>query len=169
MRAADRYGIAAAGIRNSNHFGAAGYYCDIAAGKGYASMICSVGPPNMPPFGGMEAYFSTNPLAIGIPCARRPHIVVDMATSIASKGKIREAARKNEPIPPGWAIDSKGEPTTLLPGEIEWERGKKILEQRLELDAKLVAQFREIGKTSGIPFAQNERVFGKETNRNGLE
>lgn len=112
MRTADTYGIAIAGIKNSNHFGAAGYYTNMAAEKGYISMICTVGPANMPPFGGMEPYFSTNPLSVGIPCRERPHIIVDMATSMAAKGKIREAARKGQPIPEGWAIDKDGNPTT---------------------------------------------------------
>ena len=112
MKAADICGIALAGIKNSNHFGAAGYYTNLAAEKGYVAMICTVGPANMPPFGGMEAYFSTNPLSVALPNTRRPHIVLDMATSMAAKGKIREAARKGLPIPEGWAIDKDGNATT---------------------------------------------------------
>jgi LDH2 family malate/lactate/ureidoglycolate dehydrogenase len=112
IKAADTYGIALAGIKNSNHFGAAGYFCNIAAEKGYVSMICTVGPANMPPYGGMAPYFSTNPLAVGLPCIKRPHVILDIATAMAAKGKIREAARKGEPIPEGWAIDKDGNPTT---------------------------------------------------------
>lgn len=112
MKAADTYGIALAGIRNSNHFGAAAYYCNIAAERGYVSMICTVAPPSMPPYGGMEAYFGTNPLAVGLPNKKRPHIILDMATTVAARGKIREAARKGEPIPEGWAIDKDGNTTT---------------------------------------------------------
>ena len=112
MKVADTCGIALAGIKNSNHFGAAGYYSNIAAEKGNVCIICTVGPPNMPPFGGAEPYFSTNPLSVGMPNIKRPHIILDMATSMAAKGKIREAARKGEPIPEGWAIDKDGNPTT---------------------------------------------------------
>jgi LDH2 family malate/lactate/ureidoglycolate dehydrogenase len=109
---ADAYGIAGAGIRSSNHMGALGYYADIAAKKGYITIICTVGPANMPPFGGMEPYFSTNPLAIGIPVPDGQPVIIDMATSMAAKGKIREAVRKGEKIPEGWAIDKDGNPTT---------------------------------------------------------
>jgi LDH2 family malate/lactate/ureidoglycolate dehydrogenase len=111
MKTADTYGIALAGIRRSNHFGAAGYYCNIAAERGYISMICTVSAANMPPYGGMEAYFGTNPLGVGLPNKKRPHIILDIATSIAAKGKIREAARKGEKIPLGWAIDKDGNQT----------------------------------------------------------
>jgi len=112
ISAADQFGIAAAAVKGSNHFGAAGYYCKLAADRGYISLLCTVGPANMPPFGGMEPYFSTNPLAMGIPSPDGEHIIVDMATSMAAKGKIRECARKHEPIPLGWAIDKDGNPTT---------------------------------------------------------
>jgi LDH2 family malate/lactate/ureidoglycolate dehydrogenase len=112
MELADIYGIAMAEIMNSNHYGAAGYYCNYACEKGYALLTCTVGPANMPPFGGAEAYFSTNPFAVGMPRTKRPHIIVDMATANAAKGKIREAARKGQQIPIGWAIDKFGNPTT---------------------------------------------------------
>jgi len=112
LKLAGTFGMASAAIHSSNHMGALGYYCDTAAEKGYITMIYTVGPANMPPFGGMEAYFSTNPLAIGIPSADGQHIIVDMATSMAAKGRIREAARKGEKIPEGWAIDKDGNPTT---------------------------------------------------------
>lgn len=109
---ADRFGIGFAAVRNSNHLGAAGYYCQYAANHGYICMISSVGPANMPPFGAAEAYFSTNPFAVGFPVPDKPSVVVDMATSIAAKGKIRAAARQGANIPAGWAIDRDGNPTT---------------------------------------------------------
>lgn len=112
LKLADTFGMASATIHSSNHMGALGYYSDYAAKKGYITLVFSVGPPNMPPFGGMEAYFSTNPLAVGIPSPDEDHIIVDMATAVAAKGKIREAARKGEKIPEGWAIDKDGNATT---------------------------------------------------------
>ena len=109
---AKTYGVAMGEIKNSNHFGAAGYYCNLAAEQGFGMLISTVAPPNMPPFGSAEAYFGTNPFAIGMPRKERPHIIVDIATSVAAKGKIRECARKGLPIPEGWAIDVDGNPTT---------------------------------------------------------
>ncbi|MCL2009803.1 MAG: Ldh family oxidoreductase, partial [Synergistaceae bacterium] len=101
-----------AGIRNSNHFGAAGYFCNIAAERGFVSLVSTVAPASMPPHGGMEAYFGTNPIAIGLPNRERPHIILDIATTVGARGKIREAARKGKPIPEGWAIDKDGKMTT---------------------------------------------------------
>lgn len=112
MKAADTYGISVAAIKSGNHVGAVGYYCDMAARKGYVTVMFAVAPANMPPYGGMETYFGTNPISIGIPCPDGQHIIVDIATSVAAKGKVRNAARKGEPIPEGWAIDKDGNPTT---------------------------------------------------------
>ena len=53
LKLTDTFGMAGAAIRSSNHAGALGYYCNIAAKKGYISMFFTVGPANMPPFGGM--------------------------------------------------------------------------------------------------------------------
>lgn len=111
METAKTQGIAFVGVYNSNHFGAAGYFCNLAANEGFGTIITTVGLANMPPFGGAEAYFSTNPIAFGMP-AEDGHIIVDMATSVAAKGKIREIARKGGSIPEGWALDENGNPTT---------------------------------------------------------
>jgi LDH2 family malate/lactate/ureidoglycolate dehydrogenase len=112
IKAAEVFGIAMAGVKHSNHFGTAGYYCEMAAEQGYASMLVSNGPAALPPWGGKEAYFGTNPIAFGIPQSGRPHVIVDMATSIVARGKIIEAAKRGEPIPANWALDREGNPTT---------------------------------------------------------
>ncbi|SDF28790.1 Ldh family oxidoreductase [Sporolituus thermophilus] len=112
MAAADQYGVGAVGVNRSNHFGIAGYFCQQAANKGYITMVLTNGPPALPPWGGKEPYFGTNPIAFGLPRRHKPHIIVDMATAIAARGKIIEAAREGRPIPPGWALDRDGNPTT---------------------------------------------------------
>lgn len=109
---AEKVGICCLGVKHSNHFGISSYYCEKAADKGYISILLSNGPPATPPFGGKEPYFGTNPIAFGMPRKNMPHIIVDMATSIAARGKIISAARRNEPIPEGWALDNQGNPTT---------------------------------------------------------
>jgi len=119
IAAADQCGVALVGVKNSNHFGVAGYYCSLAAKRGYVLLISSVGPPNMAPYGGMEEYFSTNPFAIGMPRRDAPSLVVDMATSVSAKGKVREYARKGLPIPEGWALDKEGRATTDANAAIE--------------------------------------------------
>lgn len=105
-------GIAVIGVKNSNHFGAAGYYAELAA---YENLI-SIGMTNaqavMPPWGGKEPFFGTNPIAFGLPREGKPPIIADMATSVTARGKIIIAAQKGRAIPEGWAVDENGVPTT---------------------------------------------------------
>lgn len=112
MAVADEIGLCGFGVKQSNHFGISTYYCEKAAEKGFVSILLSNGPPATPPFGAKEPYFGTNPIAFGMPRKNRPHIIVDMATSVAARGKIIRAAQKGEPIPEGWALDQEGYPTT---------------------------------------------------------
>src|SRR5262249_42672679 len=65
-----------------------------------------------PPWGGTEMLLSTNPIAIAVPAAKRPPIVLDMATTNAAYGKIKVKAQRNEPMPEGWMIDRQGNPLT---------------------------------------------------------
>lgn len=112
IEAAKEYGIGAAVVRNSNHFGSAGYYVERAVEKGLIGVATSNAPPNMAPWGGKERFLGTNPLAVGVPSRRWRPLVLDMATSVVARGKIILAAEKGEPIPLGWAIDPEGNPTT---------------------------------------------------------
>lgn len=121
---ADKFGLCAAGIKGSNHFGAAGYYCDMGARANCITIVLTDAPPAIPPWGGKEAYFGTNPIAIGLPRKGKPPVVLDMATSLVARGKIIEAAGRGENIPEGWALNKEGVPTinaqealagTLLP------------------------------------------------------
>lgn len=109
---AQRNGIAAATIRNSQHFGALGYYCDIAAQQGFILLAMSNGEPAMSPTGGFEPFFGTNPIAASFPTGKGYAVKIDMATSIVARGNIIAAQKKGEPIPEGWALDSNGSPTT---------------------------------------------------------
>ena len=112
MATADVFGMATAGVRNSNHFGAAGYYCEIAARRNFAAIVMTDAPPATPAWGSKEAYFGTYPIAIGLPRQGLAPVVVDMATCIVARGKIIAAAKKDESIPEGWALDKDGTPTT---------------------------------------------------------
>jgi uncharacterized oxidoreductase len=64
------------------------------------------------PFGGREARLGTNPISMAIPSDLDAPLYLDMATSAAAAGKIAVAVARNEPVPPGWVIDSAGKPTT---------------------------------------------------------
>ncbi|MFZ7104055.1 MAG: Ldh family oxidoreductase [Peptococcaceae bacterium] len=110
---AKEYGIAGIGIRNSNHFGAASYYANMAMQHNLVGIVLSNGPPAIPPWGSYEPYLGTNPIAVSIPGGDEyGPLVIDLATSIVARGRIIKAALEGLPLEPGWALDSKGKPTT---------------------------------------------------------
>lgn len=110
-RKAEDSGVAVVGIRNNNHLGMLAWYADILARQGYVLIAMSTSEAVVHPWGGNRAMLGTNPIAIGVPAQPRP-MVMDMATSLVSMGKIHDYAHRNEPIPAGWALDEEGRPTT---------------------------------------------------------
>jgi LDH2 family malate/lactate/ureidoglycolate dehydrogenase len=111
IKKAKKQGSAAVSVRNSNHFGAAAYYTNMMAEEGLMGVSMTSAPPNVAPWGSYQGYLGTNPISFGVPSYDGP-IVLDMATSIAARGKVLVMADKNEPVPEGWAIDRFGRPTT---------------------------------------------------------
>jgi len=105
-------GIGFAGVRRSNHFGAAAFYVEKALRRGYIGCAISNAPPNMAAYGGRERFLGTNPMAIGIPAGKERPLIFDASSSVVARGKIIVAAHRNLPIPDGWAIDPQGRPTT---------------------------------------------------------
>jgi LDH2 family malate/lactate/ureidoglycolate dehydrogenase len=105
-------GVATATIRRSQHFGAASYYCNRAAGQGMILLATTNCEPSMSPEGGCEAFFGTNPIAISFPTGKGFHVKADLATSLVARGNIIAAQKRGERIPPGWALDVDGNPTT---------------------------------------------------------
>ena len=109
---AKKYGVAVVGVRNSNNFGAAGYFGDLAAREGCAAMVYANAAPAIAPTGGNKTIFGTNPICYAYP-GDETHdpILLDMATTIVARGKIRLAAKNGEKIPIDWAIGPDGETT----------------------------------------------------------
>lgn len=105
-------GMAMVGVKNSNHCGCMAYYTMRMAEAGLVGLAATNAPANMPPFGGREAFFGTNPFSMAAPAGDGQTFVFDMATSQVARGKIINAAREGKPIPEGWAIDKDGHPTT---------------------------------------------------------
>jgi L-2-hydroxycarboxylate dehydrogenase (NAD+) len=106
-------GIGWVGTRHSNHAGPAQLYPRMAAAENMIGIYLGVGNANVvPPWGGTEALLSTNPIAIAVPAAQHPSIVLDMATTNTAFGKIRLKAQRNETMPEGWMIDRQGQPLT---------------------------------------------------------
>lgn len=111
-RRARAFGVAMGLVCRSAHTGAVGYYVQRAARQGFIAMVLGSGPPLMAYHGARTASLSTSPLAIGAPGGPDGVVVLDMATSVASNGKLKQAQREKTPIPPGWALDAHGSPTT---------------------------------------------------------
>jgi len=103
-------GVAAVGVFNSNHFGIAGYYAELAMREGLIGIVTTTTDALVHPWGGVEPLLGTNALAIGLPT--EPPVLLDMAMSVAARGKLVRAVKEGKPTPEGWAIDSEGKPTT---------------------------------------------------------
>jgi L-2-hydroxycarboxylate dehydrogenase (NAD+) len=110
IQKAKAVGISAVGVRNSNHFGIAGYYAEMAMREGMIGIVTTTTDALVHPWGGAEPVLGTNALAVGIPSD--PPVLLDMATSVAARGKIVQAAKEGKRIPLGWAVDEEGNPTT---------------------------------------------------------
>lgn len=105
-------GIGFVGVRRSNHFGVGAFYVQRAIEAGCFGCAISNAPPNMAPFGGRQRFLGTNPFAVGVPAGKYPPLLFDAASSVAARGRIIAAAKQGIPIPPDWAVDPEGKPTT---------------------------------------------------------
>jgi LDH2 family malate/lactate/ureidoglycolate dehydrogenase len=111
VECAREFGIGYIGVRNSNHFSYAAYYCERAARAGMVGLCSSGGEPTVAPWGGVDAFYTNSPIALAAPTKGEP-VVVDLATSVSSRGNILLAKLLGKPIPEGWAVDAQGRPTT---------------------------------------------------------
>lgn len=109
---ADRSGVAMATVRNASHFGMAAYYSMMPLHRGMIGIAVCNTPPYMAPWGGSRAFFGTNPISIGIPAGVCLPVVLDMATTVAARGKIVLAEEEGRALPEGWALDARGVMTT---------------------------------------------------------
>lgn len=112
MDMARELGVGIVAARRSTHFGMAACYVLQAVQAGLASLVFTNASPAMPPWGGRQALLGTSPLAAGAPGGRLAPFVLDMSPAVAARGKIRRAQRRGESIPPGYALDAEGRPTT---------------------------------------------------------
>jgi LDH2 family malate/lactate/ureidoglycolate dehydrogenase len=100
-------------VRNSNHYGAAALYAQMAAAHDMIGLSFTIGGINhMTPWGGAEAILGNNPFAFAFPAGAERPVVLDMACSVAARGKIIVAAKEGKPIPADWAVGPDGAPTT---------------------------------------------------------
>ena len=108
---AEAVGVGVVTVRNSHHFGAAGYYAKIAVERGAFGMVASTARGiTVVPTGGAVPVLGTNPLAFAAPAKRNRPWVLDMATSTVAVGKVRVFGYQNRPLPDGWVSDGEGRP-----------------------------------------------------------
>ena len=113
-------GAGFAAVGNSRHYGMAQVYSRMALAHDMIGLSMTNGvTPGVVPFGGLEAKLGTNPISVAIPCGEEPPFVLDMATTTAAFGKIQNYERDHKPIPPTWALDKTGHPTTDPTAAIE--------------------------------------------------
>jgi LDH2 family malate/lactate/ureidoglycolate dehydrogenase len=104
-------GVGWVGARMSNHAGPGSLYASMPLAHGMIGIYFAVGSSNhLPPWGGREVLLGTNPVAIAVPANQEAPVIMDMAPTVASFGKIRLYAQRGDPMPEGWMIDHEGNP-----------------------------------------------------------
>ncbi|MFX0011401.1 MAG: Ldh family oxidoreductase [Candidatus Hermodarchaeota archaeon] len=126
---AKKYGLGAVAVRNSTHFGIAGYYSLMAIKEGMLGITVTNARPSIPPTFGVEPLLGTNPLTIGAPTDENFPFLLDCATSIIQRGKVEVYNRINKPLPENTVINDMGETMT---------NAGEVLEQMLQRKAALL-------------------------------
>ncbi len=126
---AKKFGLGAVAVRNSTHFGIAGYYSLMAIKEGMIGIAVTNARPSIPPTFGCEPMLGTNPLTIGAPTDEQFPFLIDCATSIIQRGKVELNARINKTLPENTVIDDEGKIMT---------DPNKVLEKMLERKASLL-------------------------------
>lgn len=109
---AKKYGIGMVAVRNSCHYGIAGYYASMCIKEGMIGITGTNARPSIAPTFGVENMLGTNPLTIGFPTDEEFPFILDCATSVSQRGKIEYYARIGKDTPAGWVIGRDGEPKT---------------------------------------------------------
>lgn len=104
-------GIVMAGVSHSGHCGAMGLFAERLARSGLIAMMFANAPAAMAPWGGKRPMFGTNPIACAFPYRGDP-VLIDMSLSKVARGNVVAAMQKGIPIPPDWALNVDGNPTT---------------------------------------------------------
>ena len=108
---AKKTGVGLVAVKNSGHYGLSGYYAEQAVKKNLITMIYTNAPPAVAPHGALKSLFGTNPICFGTPTGFNAPFILDTSISMINRGKIRVAARNNQKIPKGVALDKFGNPT----------------------------------------------------------
>lgn len=111
IKKAKQIGVGMVAVRNSNHYGMAGYYAKMAAAEGLVGICMTNTEAIMVPTFGRQAMLGTNPIAFSMPAEPIP-FTFDAATTVVPRGKLEVYAKRDGVIRDGWALDEKGHPCT---------------------------------------------------------
>jgi (2R)-3-sulfolactate dehydrogenase (NADP+) len=139
----ERSPIAVASVSRSHHLGAAGYYVEQLALRGYVAFATSNTFGAIAPLGGKTPLLGNPPLALAVPRADAEPVVIDMAPAVVARGNIAGAARRSEQIPDTWALDEAGLPTTdpakAMRGTVRAIGGRKGVLLAMLMDLLLIS------------------------------
>jgi (2R)-3-sulfolactate dehydrogenase (NADP+) len=119
IAAAPDHGVVFAGVVRSHHAGVMVDHLRPVAAAGLIGLGFANSPAAMPAAGGRHPIFGTNPIAAIFPRRRGDPLAIDLSLSEVARGKVMVAAREGRPIPPGWALDAQGNPTTDAQAALE--------------------------------------------------
>lgn len=108
---AETFGIGMVSVKHSNHFGMSAWIVQRAIDANMMSLVFTNSSPALPVWGGKEKLMGVSPIACGAPAGKSKPFILDMAPSVAARGKIYKAKRRGEKIPLDWALDAEGRPT----------------------------------------------------------
>jgi LDH2 family malate/lactate/ureidoglycolate dehydrogenase len=111
IRMAREMGIGMVSVKHSNHFGMSAWVVQQALDAGMMSLVFTNSSPALPVWGGKSTLMGVSPIACGAPAGKGRPFIVDMAPSVAARGKIYKALRRGEKIPKDWALDKNGQET----------------------------------------------------------
>jgi LDH2 family malate/lactate/ureidoglycolate dehydrogenase len=103
-------GVGFVAVQNSNHFGIAGYYSQMALERDLIGIALTNSTPDVVPTFGREVMLGTNPISVAVPAGEERPYVLDMSTAVITSGKLESRSRMGKKIPLGWAVDENGEP-----------------------------------------------------------
>ena len=111
---AKKSGVGIVSARNSNHFGIAGYYANMACKEGLIGFSCTNSEAIMVPTFGRKAMIGSNPIACAMP-AEPYNFFFDASTTVVTRGKLEMYNKAEKPLPEGWALDKDEHPSTNAP------------------------------------------------------
>lgn len=109
---AKKMGCCTATAMNGTHWGVASFYARLAARENLIALVSCNADAAVVPAGGARPMLGTNPLCVAIPAGTHEPLMLDMATSVAARGKVVQAMKEGRSIPADWSVDKDGNPTT---------------------------------------------------------